>query len=88
MSYLKDVTPNEAMKVLDKIKENNKKRNAWIMGNTTKFGKRAQGTWTKNKTMRKVFSIPQEVYMANQPYWDEIIRTKQWKKHPEFMTEN
>lgn len=40
--------------------------------------------WTDGKTMKKVFSIPMEVYMANPKYWDGIIHDKQFKKHPEW----
>ena len=88
MSFLKDASVKEVIDTLDEIKKRNIDRNKQIMENTTKFGKRVGGGWNKSKTMKHVFSIPEVVYMANRPYWDEIIKTKQWKKHPEFMTEN
>jgi dTDP-D-glucose 4,6-dehydratase len=50
----------------------------------TKAIKKEDG-WTVKRTMKKRFSIPMDVYMANSPYWDEIIKTKQFKKHPEWV---
>jgi len=50
----------------------------------TKSIKKEDG-WTVKRTMKKRFSIPMDVYMANSPYWDEIIKTKQFKKHPEWV---
>lgn len=41
--------------------------------------------WSKDRTIRKIFEIPSEVYYANKEYWDEVIRTKDYKKHPEWM---
>jgi len=48
-------------------------------------GLKAQSGMSAGKTLNKVFSIPLDVYMSNQHYWDEIIATKQFKKHPEWM---
>jgi hypothetical protein len=55
-----------------------------IYGNFVK--KNQQGnSWTKGRTMKKIYSVPMDVYMSNPPYWDEIIKTKQFSKHPEWI---
>jgi len=41
---------------------------------------------SKASNMRCVFRIPLDVYMSNSIYWDEIIKTKNFNKHPEWMT--
>jgi hypothetical protein len=40
--------------------------------------------WTKEKTMKLAYRIPLAVYMGDPVYWDEIIRTKKFNKHPEW----
>lgn len=42
--------------------------------------------WSKGKTMKKVFSIPMDIYVSNPKYWDGIIKNKEFSKHPEWMT--
>lgn len=59
-------------------------RGADIFKEHTKSIKKEDG-WSAGRTMKKKFSIPMEVYMANPNYWDEIISTKQFKKHPEWL---
>lgn len=51
------------------------------------FVKKNQRTnaWTKGRTMKKIYSVPLDVYMSNPVYWDEIIKTKQFSKHPEWI---
>lgn len=47
-------------------------------------GLKAENGMSSGKTLNKVFSLPLDVYMSNQTYWDEIIATKNFKKHPEW----
>lgn len=48
-------------------------------------GLKNQNPKSKQGTMRKRFSIPLEVYMADHQYWDNIIKNKQFHKHPEWQ---
>ncbi len=96
MSLFEDLTndPVKMAKALKRFKElkkarrefyANKKQNIKsFKGHIDKI--KGEGGISKEKTMQKVFSIPLEVYMSDQDYWDEIIKTKDFKKHPEWMT--
>ena len=39
---------------------------------------------SKNKTMKKIFSVPVDIYMGNPEYWDDIIKNRKFDKHPEW----
>lgn len=45
---------------------------------------KAQGGWTQERSMKKVFSIPIDVYYANPEYWRDVIKNKKFSKHPEY----
>jgi len=45
---------------------------------------KAQGGWTQDRSMKKVFSIPVDVYYANPKYWRDVIKNKKFYKHPEY----
>lgn len=77
-------------KIIKQLKQWNKNRDKFFeeQGKTIfkehiKQIKKEDG-WSTGRTMKKCFSIPMEVYMSNPTYWDEIIKTKQFKKHPEW----
>jgi phosphopantetheinyl transferase (holo-ACP synthase) len=40
---------------------------------------------SKDKTMKHIFDIPEKVYYANIEYWDEIITSRDYARHPYFM---
>jgi hypothetical protein len=48
--------------------------------------------WAKKEKdqfdMKHVAMIPQLVYNSNVEYWSEIIKTRQFHKHPEFLVSN
>lgn len=81
----------EQIKVMNRLKAWTKNRDEMFMQrgadifkeHTTSIKK--ESGWTDGKTMKKKFSIPMDVYMANFKYWDEIIKTKQFSKHPEWV---
>lgn len=39
---------------------------------------------SKDKTRKHIFDIPEKVYYANEKYWNEIIQTRDYSRHPEF----
>jgi len=80
----------EQAKIIKTLKQYVKNRDKMLMEQGKELYKdytkslKKEGGWTKDKTMKKVFSIPMEVYMANPTYWQEIIDSKQFNKHPEW----
>ncbi len=83
---------NELKPLLSKLKKWVKARDDYYNHYNTfdyaDFSKqlKTENPWTKGKTMKKVFSIPMDVYVHNPKYWDGIIKNKQFNKHPEWMT--
>jgi hypothetical protein len=83
--------PEEIAKIIKQLKQWIKNRNE--MNSNFDAAKheefirqnKAGGAWTKEKTMKKKYSIPMEVYLSNPQYWDEIIATKKFNKHPEWL---
>ncbi len=39
---------------------------------------------SKDKTTKHIFDIPEKVYYAYPEYWNEIIATRDYSRHPEF----
>lgn len=80
----------EQAKIIKQLKHWAKNRDDVLMNNGAKIFKEhtksisKEDGWSKGKTMKKIYSIPMEVYMANPSYWDEVIKSKQFKKHPEW----
>ena len=77
------------LKQLKKYKKNReefyKKYKPNVHGEFSKNLKKEDG-WTKERTMKKTFSVPLEVYMSNPKYWDEVCRNpKLQKNHPEWQ---
>jgi predicted nucleotidyltransferase len=81
----------EQAKIIQKLKQWKKNRDTFLMEQGGKIYKehtkniKKEDGWSEGKTMKKKFSIPMEVYMADSQYWDRIIKEKQFKKHPEWM---
>jgi dTDP-D-glucose 4,6-dehydratase len=92
ISLILQMPPQELRKTVDKLKKMVKERDNLyrakgkeIFSEHTKQLKKETG-WSKDRTMKKVFSLPLEVYLSNQNYWDDIINQKQFNKHPEWQT--
>lgn len=93
MTFLKNDSKEDVVDTLQKINKINEEKSKRIFQNRTnvteefkqqmKDDKKNKG-WTKNRSMKKVFSIPAEVYFANEEYWKKIIKDKKFNLHPEF----
>jgi hypothetical protein len=50
------------------------------------------GGWTRKESgqhdMKHIAMIPQCVYNHNPEYWGDIIKSRQFYKHPEFLVSN
>jgi len=91
--FLKNQSIDEVKKTLKMIKDKINARNERIKryGTQLKGSKEAikadkkQGGWTNQRTMKKVFSIPADVYFSNPEYWNYIIKSKKFHLHPEYQ---
>ena len=87
--FLKDVKVDDAMKMLDDIKDGQLKVKKYIKDNPEKYRKFANLTPHVTKFRRKVYSIPNVVYFSNPEYWGRVAMSKKMqKKHPEFRVAN
>jgi len=83
--FLKDVKVDDAMKMLDDIKEGQLQAKKYIADNPEKYRQFANLTPHKTKFRRKVYSIPSIVYFSNPEYWGQVALSKKMQKmHPEF----
>ena len=86
LDFLKNVSPQEAMKTLDEIRAGQLATKKYIKENPEKYRQFADLNSHKTKYRRKVFSVPGVVYASDPVYWGEVCRSKQLqKKHPEFQ---
>jgi len=89
LDFLKDVKVDDAMKMLDDIKEGQVAAKKYIADNPEKYRKFANLNPHKTKYRRKVYSIPSIVYFSNPEYWGRVAMSKKMqKKHPEFRVAN
>lgn len=49
-----------------------------------KMNKLKQG-WSDKKDMKLVYEIPADVYFSDPEYWDSIIRSGNFSRHPEWI---
>lgn len=83
--FLKNVKPDEAMKILDDIREGQLKAKKYIKENPEKYRQFANLKSHNTKYRRKVFSIPAIVFYSDPVYWEQVAHSKKLqKKHPEF----
>ncbi len=83
--------PEKLKPIIDRLKQLQKNKEDFYkkydkkqFGDFSKSIKKEDG-WTDNKSMKKVFSVPLEVYMSNPEYWDKVCRDKKLQKnHPEW----
>ena len=89
LDFLKDVKVDDAMKMLDDIKEGQVAAKKYIADNPEKYRKFANLNPHNTKYRRKVYSIPSIVYFSNPEYWGRVAMSKKMqKKHPEFRVAN
>ena len=87
--FLKDVKVDDAMKMLDDIKDGQLKTKKYIAENLEKYRQFANLNPHKTKFRKKVYSIPSVVYFSNPEYWGRVAMSKKMqKKHPEFRVAN
>ncbi len=85
LDFLKDVKVDDAMKMLDDIKEGQVAAKKYIADNPEKYRKFANLNPHNTKYRRKVYSIPSIVYFSNPEYWGRVAMDKKLQKmHPEF----
>lgn len=85
LDYLKNVSPDEAMKTLDQIRNSQLQMKKYVRENNNSFRHLANLEEHKTKFRRKVFSLPAIVYWSDPKKWDEVLLSKKLQKqHPEF----
>jgi ribosomal protein S17 len=92
IGHLLQLPPEKLKPIVDRLKQLVKNRDNFYRSYNEKehgqFSKnlKSEDGWTKERTMKKTFSVPLEVYMSNPKYWDEVCRSKKLQKnHPEWQ---
>jgi len=85
LNFLAKVSPEEAMKTLDDMREGQLAYKKYVKENNSKFVDQANLKQHNTKFRRKIFSLPAVVYWSDPKKWDEVLMSKKLQKqHPEF----
>jgi len=90
LDTLLKLPPDQLKRVIANIKEYKKNTEAFnakpeLYKEHSKDLKKEDG-WTKDRTMKKTFSVPMNVYMSNPEYWDKVCKSRKLQKdHPEWQ---
>jgi len=91
---LQDKDLNKVARTVKKLKQWKKNRETLYNNydvrdyNATRKLSQLEADNSTNKSMKKVYSVPMDIYMNNPEYWDDIIKNRKFDKHPEWKIEN